>query len=545
MKNKKGEIATLLTLGLVLVGTLITLGSSFFVNKTKTIVSNPKAGGVFSCCTVSSIDSSCPGGSKVTIALVNQTFCPTSYARCSDYSLYGSVGNYKCVSTAVSTPIPIGGKAGVPTSAPIPSKCGTNGAYACDPALGYNTVCKDKKGLEFGCWEKSSGLFWGCIGTPCSAITGATLITESELKALQNTQGYIPQCKGGSYVAEKDCITNCGKGNCQSCKLGSYTTKYECKVSANSNLEQCGPEHFWSLSNLQLKYGKDAQCHQCLVGISVACELNGPGPTQGAFVTSTPIPVSPGSNCSRMIAGKSGLSSTQREACTTKAGGPYEVVYNDKNYWCCHSGSTGGGKAGVPTSALIGGSGAGGVAGGVVSSSNNDDQKCIDTFKTPYAYCGLRPCLKKDNVGGNQINYKSADYACKYSLGRTSYCCIRGDMTTDLTLAPTNKIKPTTIPETNNKGDDQKCKDQFGFYSYCTMGFGCLNKEVVNGKLYEYEITKYVCNINIGKDFRCCKLKDYQVESSSVTTTKEVETSNGEKGKLINIPGIGKVFINF
>ena len=42
MKNKKGEIATLLTLGLVLVGTLITLGTSFFVNKTK-IASNPKA----------------------------------------------------------------------------------------------------------------------------------------------------------------------------------------------------------------------------------------------------------------------------------------------------------------------------------------------------------------------------------------------------------------------------------------------------------------------------------------------------------------------
>ncbi|MEK7597328.1 MAG: hypothetical protein AAB441_01640 [Patescibacteria group bacterium] len=49
MKNHKGEIATFLTLGLVIVGTLITLGTSFFVNKTK-IASNPKAGGTYKLC---------------------------------------------------------------------------------------------------------------------------------------------------------------------------------------------------------------------------------------------------------------------------------------------------------------------------------------------------------------------------------------------------------------------------------------------------------------------------------------------------------------
>ncbi|PJA55523.1 hypothetical protein CO165_03090, partial [Candidatus Roizmanbacteria bacterium CG_4_9_14_3_um_filter_33_18] len=41
--SKKGEIATLLTLGLVLIGAVITLGSSFFTNKQKSISSNPKA----------------------------------------------------------------------------------------------------------------------------------------------------------------------------------------------------------------------------------------------------------------------------------------------------------------------------------------------------------------------------------------------------------------------------------------------------------------------------------------------------------------------
>src|SRR3989339_1189938 len=43
MKNHKGEIATLLTLGLVLVGTLITLGTSLLVNNKKNLASNPRA----------------------------------------------------------------------------------------------------------------------------------------------------------------------------------------------------------------------------------------------------------------------------------------------------------------------------------------------------------------------------------------------------------------------------------------------------------------------------------------------------------------------
>ena len=58
MKNHKGAIATLLTLGLVVIGTLITLGTSLFVNNKNTnIASNPRAssqascGGIVSGCT--------------------------------------------------------------------------------------------------------------------------------------------------------------------------------------------------------------------------------------------------------------------------------------------------------------------------------------------------------------------------------------------------------------------------------------------------------------------------------------------------------------
>jgi len=43
MKNRKGEIATLLTLGLVLVGAVATLATSIFTNSKKNIASNPRA----------------------------------------------------------------------------------------------------------------------------------------------------------------------------------------------------------------------------------------------------------------------------------------------------------------------------------------------------------------------------------------------------------------------------------------------------------------------------------------------------------------------
>jgi hypothetical protein len=42
-KNKKGEIATFLTLGMILVGAVLTVATSFFANKTKNLASNPRA----------------------------------------------------------------------------------------------------------------------------------------------------------------------------------------------------------------------------------------------------------------------------------------------------------------------------------------------------------------------------------------------------------------------------------------------------------------------------------------------------------------------
>ena len=85
MKNHGGEIATLLTLGLVLVGTLITLGTSLLVNNKKNLASNPKAAALDSC-NLPDNDSSCwlvkcinkqPGKIKYTSSLC-QSSMPTS-----------------------------------------------------------------------------------------------------------------------------------------------------------------------------------------------------------------------------------------------------------------------------------------------------------------------------------------------------------------------------------------------------------------------------------------------------------------------------------
>ncbi len=66
MKNKKGEIATLLTLGLVVVGTLITLGTSLFVSNKKTnLASNSRAGTTYSCCKVYETSSACGGNKRI------------------------------------------------------------------------------------------------------------------------------------------------------------------------------------------------------------------------------------------------------------------------------------------------------------------------------------------------------------------------------------------------------------------------------------------------------------------------------------------------
>lgn len=105
--NKKGEIATLLTLGLVIVGAVITLASSFFINRQKNLVSNPRAatsckvdqtpvikcgsGNQWDCTTINGCDPS-----KCTTANLEFNCCVLNYKACPDdsdkYRWYGCTG---------------------------------------------------------------------------------------------------------------------------------------------------------------------------------------------------------------------------------------------------------------------------------------------------------------------------------------------------------------------------------------------------------------------------------------------------------------------
>jgi len=60
--NKKAEIATILTLGVILVGTVLTIATSFFANKTKNLASNPKAALIATKCYLKDGQGSCPPG---------------------------------------------------------------------------------------------------------------------------------------------------------------------------------------------------------------------------------------------------------------------------------------------------------------------------------------------------------------------------------------------------------------------------------------------------------------------------------------------------
>lgn len=73
MKNhlKKGEIATLLTLGLVIVGAAVTIATSLIANNQKNIASNPRATTTYSCCKVYGADLyDCKGTGKSKVSFI-------------------------------------------------------------------------------------------------------------------------------------------------------------------------------------------------------------------------------------------------------------------------------------------------------------------------------------------------------------------------------------------------------------------------------------------------------------------------------------------
>lgn len=298
-KNQKAEIATVLTLVLMVVGVVASVFTAGIVNKNK-IATNSRAVGLPDC-------------------QINQTNC---VSECGSYSLCSSSCNKK----TYNYQIPDQGNTldricitPTQTRTPTPeyqnpcgnSKCGSGCAYSCPSPI--DDKCKNKPGLEFGCYVKSTGAFYGCIGTPCDMVKGVELISKSKLDSLSTTPGYIPQCKGGSYVKKSDCEITCGEGNCRQCRLGSTTVKYECNIDYN-NLPACtaNKTHYFNLTNCRNNC-KDGSCTACQIDGNLFSECNGSGSIIGtptisvqavcgktglvpecSSIKNTPTPVSPG-----------------------------------------------------------------------------------------------------------------------------------------------------------------------------------------------------------------------------------------------------------
>ncbi len=142
MKNKKGEITTILTLGMILVGAVLTIATSFFANKTKNLASNPRA-----------LTQSTPSTSSASATL---TLTPTSTGRRGRY--LGSGNAYLC---EPNNP---------PVSFTFSNKVYTFDGNGCDvevkrcpnDALPFACVVVDDL-----CKGEPRYRWYGCTGQPC------------------------------------------------------------------------------------------------------------------------------------------------------------------------------------------------------------------------------------------------------------------------------------------------------------------------------------------------------------------------------------------
>jgi len=283
MKNKKGEIATLLTLGLVLVGGIITLASSFFINNQKNIALNSKADApkVENC--IFAAKEAC--NNNYLKVCKNDTDC----VECANKG--GGMTRYRCPEKSDDSQFfeeqlgePLQGEEAAFCDGQ--NECGSNGAYDCKLDLGCNyNACKDKgKTRAFGCWVKNSTEFFGCLGSPCSAvkISGTSLVPES------GPFDSVQTCKGGSYNKPiTNCEEYCGVGLCQPCVINGIT-KYECIITAKPppNLGACVKLRTYKKAQNCINDPEsedDTKCTQCMYLGAIRYEYGGPGPTQGAF----------------------------------------------------------------------------------------------------------------------------------------------------------------------------------------------------------------------------------------------------------------------
>lgn len=133
MRNRKGEIATLLTLSLVIVGAVMTVASSYFTNKQKSLTSNPKA-------------------STVNCVFLNSTECNLAKKSgdCPQWNFGSCIvcknGKYRCPGTLDDSVSPSSQASTSPTKTSTSTKTPTSLSFICsnggEPILANNISCE-------------------------------------------------------------------------------------------------------------------------------------------------------------------------------------------------------------------------------------------------------------------------------------------------------------------------------------------------------------------------------------------------------------------
>jgi len=245
MKNKKGEIATLLTLGLVVVGTLITLGTSLFVNNKKNIPSNPRAvcqipesskaccfckkGKVTVYASSTSRQNNCMGTACTTAAYGN-AYGASSWGYCNNSG--GSYEGGSCTSSGGGTPVP------GTTLTPEPGCTNTNCQAFANLTSGLDIPVSYKGSSYYtvsGCPDDDddSTKFNNADGLSgwCSGETGKACIPN---KPCSDYDGFATQNYSFDHKGTAGAIQYYKNGNCGGTIVDLPTVKTYCTTDQNA-----------------------------------------------------------------------------------------------------------------------------------------------------------------------------------------------------------------------------------------------------------------------------------------------------------------------
>jgi hypothetical protein len=268
MKNRRGEIATLLTLGLVLIGTAVTIATSFITNNQKNIASNPKAD--VANCTFSSASScslavktgECPQTTGVCAK------CANNYYRCpgtSDNSGSGSVTKTQMTCTGSSKLYWKGSDGKYYASATsttgyasITSVCGS--ASSCVGTASYEP-CKDIDAGYTGGYYANSGKFYEDNQCKKQITIGPGTFCKNKNPSAAAPGGEEPTTPGGQTQPEGNSPLTPDRLCCKLYNCGQYgapagqrqvkvvgftgvredgTTGYtSCATTGYTNVQQC------------------------------------------------------------------------------------------------------------------------------------------------------------------------------------------------------------------------------------------------------------------------------------------------------------------